>query len=271
MASSAFAYRSALIALMKRLWGCFLARENVRLKIARLEHVSGASNRTHAARGQSPARARRRKRLPLPPARRPQQPELVARRLDQGRFSVVDCPTRPRPAVLQNLGRLRLGTVLPNRNGCDSELARLKAHAIVFRKPCARARLARFRVLGIEWRCPPGLGQAVCDDEIVPSITGYLVLIGWPYGSNSWARLWDGRVSGGSTDAASFLFNFYIFILFLFKPARRDRRPCGAVTTTVRGSDVAALRGVTSPDRRASERASRGSARAGWAIFRLAR
>ena len=44
-----------------------------------------------------PARARRRKLLPLPPARRPQQPELVARRLDQGRFSVVDCPTRPRP------------------------------------------------------------------------------------------------------------------------------------------------------------------------------
>ena len=57
MASSAFAYRSALIALMKRLWGCFLARENVRLKIARLEHVSGASNRIHAARG--PSRAQR--------------------------------------------------------------------------------------------------------------------------------------------------------------------------------------------------------------------
>ena len=57
MASSAFAYRSALIAQMKRLWGCFLARENARLKIARLEHVSGANNRTHAARG--PSRAQR--------------------------------------------------------------------------------------------------------------------------------------------------------------------------------------------------------------------
>ena len=57
MASSAFAYRSTLIAQMKRLWGCFLARENARLKIARLEHVSGANNRTHAARG--PSRAQR--------------------------------------------------------------------------------------------------------------------------------------------------------------------------------------------------------------------
>ena len=65
------------------------------------------------------------------------------------------------PAVLQNLRRLRLATVLPNRNGCDSELARLKTHAIGFRKPCARARLAKFRVLGIEWHCPPGLGRAV--------------------------------------------------------------------------------------------------------------
>ena len=41
----------------QRLWGCFLARENARLKIARLEHVSGANNRTHAARG--PSRAQR--------------------------------------------------------------------------------------------------------------------------------------------------------------------------------------------------------------------
>jgi hypothetical protein len=60
MASSAVAYRSTLIAQMKRLWGCFLARENARLKIARLElvsTVSGASNRTHAARG--PSRAQR--------------------------------------------------------------------------------------------------------------------------------------------------------------------------------------------------------------------
>ena len=100
MASSAFAYRSTLIAQMKRLWGCFLARENARLKIARLEHVSGANNRTHAAGARTeprPARARRRKLLPLPPARRPQQPELVARRLDQGRFSVLDCSTRLRP------------------------------------------------------------------------------------------------------------------------------------------------------------------------------
>ena len=61
MASSAFAYRSALIAQkMKRLWGCFLARENARLKIARLEHVSGADNRTHAARGPSRAQQRAR-------------------------------------------------------------------------------------------------------------------------------------------------------------------------------------------------------------------
>ena len=36
---------------MTRLWGCFLARENARLEIARLEHVSGASNRTHTAHG----------------------------------------------------------------------------------------------------------------------------------------------------------------------------------------------------------------------------
>ena len=36
------------------------------------------------------------------------------------------------PAVLQNLRRLRLATVLPNRNGCDSKLARLKTHAIGF-------------------------------------------------------------------------------------------------------------------------------------------
>ena len=53
MASSAFAYCSMLIAQMKRLRGCFLACENARLKIARLEHVSGANNRTHAARGPS--------------------------------------------------------------------------------------------------------------------------------------------------------------------------------------------------------------------------
>ena len=58
MASSAFAYRSALITQIKCLWGCFLSRENARLKIARLEHVSGATNnRTHAARG--PSRAQR--------------------------------------------------------------------------------------------------------------------------------------------------------------------------------------------------------------------
>ena len=37
--------------------GCFLARENARLKIARLEHVNGANNRTHAAHG--PSRAQR--------------------------------------------------------------------------------------------------------------------------------------------------------------------------------------------------------------------
>ena len=70
MASSAFAYHSTLIAQMKRLWGCFLARENARLKIARLEHVSGANNRTHAARGPSRAqRARDDANFFLPPAR----------------------------------------------------------------------------------------------------------------------------------------------------------------------------------------------------------
>ena len=53
MAESAFAYRSVLVAQLRRLWGCFLARENARLKIARIEHVTGAGNRTHAARGQS--------------------------------------------------------------------------------------------------------------------------------------------------------------------------------------------------------------------------
>ena len=53
MADSAFAYRSVLVAQLRRLWGCFLARENARLKIARIEHVTGAGNRTHAARGQS--------------------------------------------------------------------------------------------------------------------------------------------------------------------------------------------------------------------------
>ena len=58
MARSVFAYRSALIAQMKRLWGWFLVRENARLKIARLEHVSGANNRTHAA-ARGPSRAQR--------------------------------------------------------------------------------------------------------------------------------------------------------------------------------------------------------------------
>ena len=99
MASSALAYRSALIAQMKRLWGCFLARENARLKIARLFRARERREQPHTRGARTeprPARAQRRKLLPLPPARRPQQPELVARRLDQGRFLVVACSMRPR-------------------------------------------------------------------------------------------------------------------------------------------------------------------------------
>ena len=112
MASSAFAYRSALIAKMKRLWGCFLSRENARLKIARLEHVSGATNnRTHAARG--PSRAQRARddanfflfhQHQHHGARSSPSSWLVARRrLDQGRFSVVACSTRPRPRACETV------------------------------------------------------------------------------------------------------------------------------------------------------------------------
>ena len=57
------------------------------------------------------------------------------------------------PTVLENLRRLRRAAVLPNRNGCGLELVplvRLKVHAIGVRKPYARARLAKIRVLGIE-------------------------------------------------------------------------------------------------------------------------
>ena len=43
-------YRSVL-AQLRRVWGCFFARENARLKLARLALVAGAGHRTHAARG----------------------------------------------------------------------------------------------------------------------------------------------------------------------------------------------------------------------------
>ena len=76
------------------------------------------------------------------------------------------------PTMLDNLRRLRraTATVLPNRNGCDSELARLYACAIGFRKPCARARLAKFVFWASSCAAHPAWGGlcAVCDDGIVP-------------------------------------------------------------------------------------------------------
>ena len=71
------------------------------------------------------ARARRRRLLPLPPARRPQQPELVARRLDQGRFSVVACSTRPRPRAC--------ATVLPTQLAQNTAAANNKKRRVARR------------------------------------------------------------------------------------------------------------------------------------------
>ena len=42
-----------LVAQLRRVWGCFFARENARLKLARLALATGAGHRTHAARGLS--------------------------------------------------------------------------------------------------------------------------------------------------------------------------------------------------------------------------
>ena len=122
MASSAFAYRSALIAQMKRLWGCFLARENARLKIARLEHVSGANNRTHAARG--PSRAQRAHDdenffLFHQHGAAARARGAAARWLDQGRFSVVDCSTCPRPCATVFPTQLAQNTAANKRRATD--------------------------------------------------------------------------------------------------------------------------------------------------------
>ena len=57
MAPSALGYRSVLVAQLRRTWGCFLARENARLKLARLDYAIGGGGRTHAACG--PSRAQR--------------------------------------------------------------------------------------------------------------------------------------------------------------------------------------------------------------------
>ena len=46
------------------------------------------------------------------------------------------------PAVLQNLRRLRLAPVLPNRNGCDLELAHLKKGACYWLSETVRASAA---------------------------------------------------------------------------------------------------------------------------------
>ena len=81
-----------------------------------------------------PARARRRKLLPLPPARRPQQPELVARRLDQGRFSVFDCSTRPRPRACATVfpTQLAQNTAASKRPGGDHRKRRRHEHQVSY-------------------------------------------------------------------------------------------------------------------------------------------
>ena len=51
MAPSPLGNCSVLVAQLRRVWGCFFARENARLKLARLALVTGVGHRTHAARG----------------------------------------------------------------------------------------------------------------------------------------------------------------------------------------------------------------------------
>ena len=53
-------YRSVLVAQLRRVWGCFFARENARLKLARLALATGAGHRTHAAHGLNRAQRARR-------------------------------------------------------------------------------------------------------------------------------------------------------------------------------------------------------------------
>ena len=60
MAPSPLGYRSVLVAQLRRVWGCFFARENARLKLARLALATGAGHRTHAARGLNRAQRARR-------------------------------------------------------------------------------------------------------------------------------------------------------------------------------------------------------------------
>ena len=78
MAPSPGGYRSVLVAQLRRVWGCFFARENARLKLAdepllpasslnrntrntsHLALATGAGHRTHAARGLNRARRARR-------------------------------------------------------------------------------------------------------------------------------------------------------------------------------------------------------------------
>ena len=60
MAPSPLGYRSVLVAQLRRVWGCFFARENARLELARLALATGAGHRTHAARGLNRAQRARR-------------------------------------------------------------------------------------------------------------------------------------------------------------------------------------------------------------------
>jgi hypothetical protein len=60
MAPSPLGYRSVLVAQLRRVWGCFFARENARLKLARLALATGAGRCTHAARGLNRAQRARR-------------------------------------------------------------------------------------------------------------------------------------------------------------------------------------------------------------------
>ena len=60
MAPSPRGYRSVLVAQLRRVWGCFFARENARLELARLALATGAGHRTQSARGLNRAQRARR-------------------------------------------------------------------------------------------------------------------------------------------------------------------------------------------------------------------
>ena len=59
-APSPLGYRSVLVPQLRRVWGCFFARENAHLKLVRLALATGAGYRTHAARGLNRAQRARR-------------------------------------------------------------------------------------------------------------------------------------------------------------------------------------------------------------------